>query len=84
SFIDILMQKGFQMKGTASIVKKGDAHFSRMEQALLELTEGKFPFSSITEITVEQAKPIIAPRYLLYPETTEAEQIAAAREAYGL
>lgn len=84
SFIDILVQKGFQLKGNAQILSKADPNYRVMEAILLEMTGGKFPFSSITFIQVEKAKPIIAPRYLLFPETTEAEQIESARKTYGL
>jgi len=84
SFIDILVQKGYQLKGTAVVLKKADLEFSAREQILLEMTGGKFPFSTITKITIKQAKPIIAPKYLLYPETTEAQQIESAKVAYGL
>lgn len=84
SFIDVLVQKGFQVKGKAKIIKKTDAEFIEMEQVLLKMTGGNFPFRTITEILVEQVKPIIAPRYLLYPETTEQQQILNAKKAYGL
>nr|WP_321233528.1 pyridoxamine 5'-phosphate oxidase family protein [uncultured Psychroserpens sp.] len=84
SFIDVLVQKGFQIKGKAMIVKKTDLEFSDMETVLLKMTHGKFPFSSITKITIEQVKPIIAPKYLLYPETTEDSQIESAKKQYGL
>ena len=84
SFIDVLVQKGFQLKGTAEILLKSDPEFTEMEKKLTELTAGKFPFTTITSILVESAKPIIAPKYLLYPDTTEAEQVKSARAAYGL
>lgn len=83
SFIDIFVQKGFQIKGTARIVTKKDPEFAEMEAILLTMTGGKFPFASITQITPTSAKPIIAPRYLLYPETTEEEQIVNAKKTYG-
>jgi len=82
SFIDVLVQKGFQLKGTAKIITSSDPDFIDMENVLLKMTEGKFPFSSIIKITVEYTKPIIAPRYLLYPETTEDEQVKNARNSY--
>ncbi len=82
SFIDILIQKGFQIKGKAKIIKKTNAEFSNMEKVLIEMTGGQFPFSSITAISIEQIKPIIAPRYILYPETTEIEQIESAKKTY--
>ena len=84
SFIDILVQKGFQLKGKARIVKKDDKEFSAMESVLTQMTDGKFPFTNITEISIEQVKPIIAPKYILYPETTEAEQIESAKKLYDL
>ena len=83
SFIDILVQKGFQIKGKARIVEKQDFEFPAMENILTQITEGKFPFVTITEIGVEQVKPIIAPKYILHPNTTETEQIESAKKAYG-
>ena len=84
SFIDVLVQKGFQIKGTAEIISNSDSRFSIMESSLLELTKGKYPFSTITVIEVKNSKPIIAPSYLLYPETKEEDQVAAAKKAYNL
>jgi len=84
SFIDILVQKGFQVKGKAEIIEKTDSEFSEMEKILTKMTGGKFPFVSITKITVGQVKPIIAPKYILYPETTEKEQIESAKKIYGI
>lgn len=84
SFIDILVQKGFQLKGKATIIKKTDLDFQGMEKVLTKMTGGNFPFSTVTEIKVEQVKKIIAPKYILYPETTEAEQIESAKKAYGI
>lgn len=84
SFIDILVQKGFQIKGKAKIIKKADAEFLEPEKILTEMTGGNFPFSTITEIEIEQAKQIIAPKYILYPETTESEQIESAKKAYRI
>lgn len=83
SFIDILAQKGFQLKGKAKIVGKDDLGFSEMEKILTEMTGGNFPFDTITRIKVDKAKPIIAPKYFLFPETTEKEQIESAKRAYG-
>ena len=83
SFIDILVQKGFQLKGKAKIIGKTDSEFLEMERILTKMTGGIFPFATITEITVGQVKPIIAPKYILYPETTEKEQIESAKKIYG-
>jgi len=82
-FIEILIQKGFQLKGKTKTINKKDSVFSQMEKKLLKMTGGKYPFSSITSITATHPKPILAPRHLLLPETTEEEQIHSARIAYG-
>ncbi|MDM9630989.1 pyridoxamine 5'-phosphate oxidase family protein [Robiginitalea aurantiaca] len=84
SFIDILVQKGFQVTGKAKITDKADSEFSEMEKILTGMTGGNFPFATITQITVEKVKPIIAPRYMLFPETTEKAQIESAKKTYGL
>lgn len=84
SFIDILVQKGFQITGRAKIIEKVDSEFSEMEKILIKMTGGNFPFSTITEIKVELVKQIIAPKYIIYPETTEAEQIESAKRAYRI
>jgi predicted pyridoxine 5'-phosphate oxidase superfamily flavin-nucleotide-binding protein len=83
SFINVFVQKGYQLKGTASIVQPSDTEFQILEPLLLELTKGLFPFSSITKIKIESSKKILAPRYLLYPETTETKQIKSAQETYN-
>lgn len=83
SFIDILVQKGYQLKGQATIATKMDKGYADMEGLLTAMTQGLFPFASITVLSIVSSKPIIAPRYLLYPETTEAEQINSAKQSYG-
>ena len=46
------------------------------------MSGGKFPFEKITKVTLEQVKMIIAPSYVLYPETTESIQIESAKKTY--
>ena len=84
SFIDILVQKGYQLKGNAEIKDPTHDGYQDMKAILLEMTGGQFPFSCIIVINVEQSKPIIAPRYLMYPDTMESDQIESAKRAYDL
>ena len=84
SFIDILVQKGYQLKGKAVIIEKDNFQFDRLSKKLTAMTDGKFPFKSITKIKIDKAKPILAPKYVLYPNTTEEELIESAKRAYGL
>ena len=84
SFVDILVQKGYQLKGNARIISKSEEVFKQYESILLEMTGGNYPFPTITEITITNTKPILSPKYLLYPDTTEEEQITSARITYNL
>lgn len=84
SFVDILVQKGFQLKGTAQIISEKEEQFAHLAAPLLEMTEGKFLFCELFYIEIEKVKPIIAPSYWMFPETTEAEQVASAKRTYGL
>jgi len=84
SFINVLVQKGYQLKGNASIIDKTNPDFNIIATDLLKMTGGKFPFQTIFMIKVESAKEIIAPKYILYPETTEQEQIESAKKTYGI
>ncbi len=84
SFIDIFVQKGYQIKGRAKILRRDDDAFAERAKILTDMTGGKFPFATITVISPERIKPIIAPKYILYPETTEEEQIESARKTYGI
>ncbi|SEB72194.1 hypothetical protein SAMN04489761_1565 [Tenacibaculum sp. MAR_2009_124] len=83
SFIDILVQKGYKVKGHASIINKKNELFEDRELELLKITEGKFPFNSLTSITIKEHHKIIAPKYILYPDTTEDAQVKSARSTYG-
>ena len=71
-------------QGKAKIIGKNHPEFSEMKNILGKMTQGKFPFATVTEITVNEVKSIIAPRYMLYPETTEAEQIESAKKTYRI
>lgn len=84
SFIDVFVQKGFQLKGKANILTKKNDDYEAMEKVLFKMATAKFPFKQIIEIKVESAKPIVAPSYLLYPETKEKDQIESALKAYGV
>jgi len=84
SFIDVLVQKGYQLKGEAELIYKKDERFEKLAAPLLEMTQGNYPFASITFVKIEKVKPILAPSYLLFPEKTVEERVEEARKAYGV
>ncbi len=85
SFVDVLVQKGFKLQGTARTVLPDDPDYSKWAAPLLVMTGDRFVVRSVLLMAVQTAQPIVAPSYWMYPETTtEAAQAAAARLAYGL
>ena len=84
SFVDVFVQKGFKVKGTASLIEPSHEDFSLVETPLLTITQGKFPIQSIFKIQASSIQPIIAPSYWMFPSTTEESQIQAAMKTYGL
>lgn len=84
SFIDVFVQKGYKIIGKAEVIKKSSTNFSERAHLLTKMTKGNFPFSTITKVVIAQVDPIIAPKYILYPKTTDLQQIEAAKAAYGL
>ena len=84
SFVDVFVEKGYKLRGTAEVVPPGDPRFDDLETPLLRITKGAFPIRSIISIEITAAEPIIAPSYHLRPDTTEASQKAAAMRSYGV
>jgi len=82
SFIHIFIQKGYQIKGKATIIDYTHTSYKAKEKKLLAMTAGRFPFATITVIKPESVKEIWAPSYQLYPDTTEAKQIESAEKTY--
>ena len=84
SFIDILEQKGYQLKGKAIILNANDEHFQTIAIPLKKIAGEKYPFHSLIKVEINSSKPILAPSYLLYPDITVSDKINAAKKQYGL
>lgn len=85
SFVDVLVQKGFKLTGTARELLPMDAEYSAWAAPLLVMVGDRIPVRSVLLITVQSAQPIVAPSYWLFPDSiTEASQIEAARRTYDL
>lgn len=83
SFVDIFVQKGAQLYGSAIVLAPGDPGFAQAAQPLEQMTGSAFPIRHIILVTVDDAKDILAPSYLLFPDsTTERSQIRSALARY--
>jgi uncharacterized protein len=84
SILDIFVQKGYQIKGVATIIDEKDPAFKSKAQLIIDLFGTGFPFKSLINIEVIKVKPIIAPSYILFPDTTEQSRIDNAMKAYNV
>ena len=85
SFVDVFVQKGFKVLGTARNVGKQEAEFAKWAAPLLAMAGPRFPIHSVIVIRVTGSELSLAPSYRLYPqETSEPAQVASARRAYGV
>jgi uncharacterized protein len=82
SMVDIFAQKGFKIYGTAEILEKDHVMYLEREKILTDKYSSKFPIKSIIEVTITRIFPILAPSYLLFPDTTEEMQIESATRRY--
>ena len=83
SFVDVFAQRGYQLKGTASLIRER-SKCPEAFQALEAIAGPKFPIHSLIWMDVNDVKPILAPTYVMYPETTQQQLIKQAMERYGV
>ena len=85
SFVDVFVQKGFKLKGTARNVHVNDPEYAHWAAPLLAQVGQRFVIRSVLLIRVTSVAPIVAPSYRFYPdETTEASQVLSALQTYGV
>ena len=85
SFVDVFVQKGFKVSGTARNVRPQDMDYEKWVRPLTAMAGPRFPIRSVIVIQVSKCEPIFAPSYQFYPdETTEQSQAASAMRAYGV
>lgn len=82
SFVDVFIQKGYKLKGTAILINKDDNDFKEKVKPLTDLFTDEFPIKSVIEIEIKKVETIQAPSYFLYPDRTEQFQIESAMRTY--
>ncbi|PUE40706.1 pyridoxamine 5'-phosphate oxidase family protein [Limnohabitans sp. Bal53] len=85
SFVDVFVQKGFKLVGTAHEVQVENPAFAAWAAPLLAMVGQRFVIHSVLVIRVTSVGAIVAPSYRFFPnETSEASQIEAAMRTYGV
>jgi len=85
NFVDVFVQKGFKVIGTATELKPSAPEYSRWVEPLLSMVGDRYPIHSVFVVKAVTVESIVAPSYRLYPlETTEESQIQSALRTYGV
>ncbi|SFO97389.1 hypothetical protein SAMN05216330_105183 [Bradyrhizobium sp. Ghvi] len=84
SLIDIFLQRGRKLEGTAGIIAPDHPDFARLTAPLLAMSGSKFAIRHVISVRVERVSPILAPSYRFYPERSEEELQRDAYRAYGV
>lgn len=85
SFVDVFVQKGFKLVGTAREVRADNAEFATWAKPLLAMVGERFTIHSVLVVHVKSVAAILAPSYRFYPnETTEASQVASGMRTYNV
>lgn len=82
SFVDVFVQKGYKIKGKATLVSRHDSTYKDYNNLFQQQYGNAFAMTAFIVIEVATVAPILAPSYLFYLETTEAAQIQNALAAY--
>jgi len=83
SFIDVFVQKGYKLIGQAEIIPKSHPDFPIVAAKILTMAGTSFPVQALIKIKISKTASIIAPSYLMYPETsTEENRIEGALRTY--
>ena len=84
SFVDVFTQKGFKVKGTATDCKPSHPDFKTYHQKMTDFIGTAFLIESIFVIEPTSVHRIIAPSYVLYPESTELDRIQESFATYNI
>lgn len=83
SFVDVFVQKGYKLIGQAEIIPKTQPDFSVVAAKILTMAGTAYPVQALIKIKVLKTASILAPSYVMYPETsTEENRIEDALNTY--
>jgi len=84
SLLDIFEQKGVRISGRATVLSSTAPEAKEMRTKLEAKTLGRFPFSEIFLVEVDDIQLYMAPSWYLFPEMNPQSRRAAALDAYGV
>jgi uncharacterized protein len=82
SFVDVFRQKGYKIKGLATLIREEEVLFAEKLNFLTTLFTDKFRIHTLIEIKTKTIDKIQAPSYRWFPEIDEQTRIATAMNTY--
>lgn len=84
SFVDVFVQKGWKLLGTAEVIRADSSGFETLAAPLIRQAGSSFSVLAAIVIEVEKAVPILAPSYRRHGDspTQERLQVRQARGRY--
>lgn len=84
SMIDVFLQRGQKLEGTAEIIASDHPDFPAVAAPLLDMVGSDFTIRNVISIQIEHRSRIVAPSYVFHPERSEAELQSNAYRTYGV
>lgn len=82
SFINVFIQKGYKVRGTAKILRASHEHYPQQKAKLAQLVGDTFPIPAVIEVEPTEIEEIIAPSYRMFPDTTTSKMVQQALATY--
>jgi hypothetical protein len=84
SFVDVFRQRGFKVKGHATVMAADDPRYPEAVENLGLLAGSEYKIRSVIAVTVERVSRLWAPSYLVYPDRTDRERLETGYRTYGV
>ena len=84
SLLDVFEQKGVRISGRATVLSSSAAEAAEMRSRLESKTSGRFPFSEIFVVDIDDIQPYMAPSWHLFPAMSLQDRRSGALDAYGV
>ena len=82
SFINVFIQKGYKVRGTAKILRASHEHYPQQKAKLAQLVGDTFPIPAVIEVEPTEIEEIIAPSYRMFPDTPTSKMVQQALATY--
>lgn len=84
SFVDVFSQKGWQLYGAATLMRKCDTGFAERQAILQDMAGDAFRVATLFDVIISKANEILAPSYRFKKDVREIDMRESAMRTYGV